>query len=763
MDVVSALPLAMAAVALLVGYWHWHVYLRGDREREQLFFAQLCLGIAIYDVAAAGSYAGDGAAAALWQRLQNAAVGVVAPSFLWFVLTYTRQGSRRVAWGLTAYYALHVVALLTLWNDWVLSPSHHVTRVPLPWGSTVVYDELRHGVLLRFSSLVHAVSILFVLAWTARYLRRAPAAERPRARRLAAGVGVFMLGALNDLAVTNALYSFVYLLEYAYLGMVLVMTHAMSSKVLDVARTRSELRRSLARLQRIFDSVEEVYVETTLDGRILVVSPSAERWVGKGMDVRGRSSFDFYVRAEDRDRLMAALLLKGRVFDFESTARLPDGRTVACAANLALVTDEDTGETRIVGSLRDITEQKRAEVERQRFEQQMLQAQKLESLGLLAGGIAHDFNNLLTGVLGSAELALVKLPPQHPARARVEAIRPLARRATDLCRELLAYSGRASFDVAPLELSALVREMDELLRVSAAKSVRLSYDLAEGLPAIAADATQLRQIVLNLVINAAEAIEGVGTVTVRTGRVFCSDADLVSPYLREPPPAGEYVALEVSDTGCGMSEATRARLFDPFFTTKFSGRGLGLAAVLGIVRGHRGTIQVWSGVGKGSRFRLLLPATRTAVGESRPTEAAAGWTGQGRVLLVDDEPWVREVGGEMLQHLGFEPTLAGGGRSAIELFRGTPDAFVLAIVDLTMPDLGGLEVVRELLRIRPGTPLLLASGYSEEEGTEMLAAEGARGFLAKPFSLEELRRRIREALEPAAGAGRRPSVAQPMR
>ncbi len=747
MSLVSALPLAMAALALYVGFWHWRIYARGEREREHLLFAVLCLGIALYDVGSAGSSAqGALGEAALWQRLQNAALGIVGPALLWFVRAYTRQGSSRIAWVLTAYYAFHVLALLTIWNDWVLSAAGRVTTVPLPWGSAVVYEELRHGPLLRFSSLVHAAGILLPLVWAARYVRRAPPAEQRRARQLALGLGVFLLGALNDLAVTNSFYSFLYLLEYSYGAMILVMTGGMSESVLEVARTRSELRRSLARLQRIFDSVEEVYLETTLDGRILEVSPSAQYWVGKDVDLRGMSSWDFYAHAKDRERLIAALRSEGRVRDFETTARLPDGRTVICASNLSLVTEEETGESRIVGSLRDITEQKRAEAERHELERQMQQAQKLESLGLLAGGIAHDFNNLLTGMLGSAELALLKLAPDHPARPRVEAIRPIARRATELCRELLAYSGRARFDVVPVDLSALVRDMEELLRVSLPKKTHLERELASGLPAIVGDATQLRQIVLNLVINAAEAMEGSGIVRIATRACRCAAGELASPYVSETPPGGDYALLEVRDTGPGMSDTVRRHLFDPFFTTKFSGRGLGLAAVLGIVRGHRGTVQVLSEPGKGSTFRVFLPVATAALSEPREAVAEAPWVGQGRVLLVDDEASVREVGAAMLAHLGFEVTLAEGGRRALEVFGSQGDGFALAIVDLTMPDLSGIEVVHELTRLRPDVAVLITSGYGEEEGEALLEREGVRGFLPKPFALDELRQKVRAAL-----------------
>jgi CheY-like chemotaxis protein len=293
--------------------------------------------------------------------------------------------------------------------------------------------------------------------------------------------------------------------------------------------------------------------------------------------------------------------------------------------------------------------------------------------------------------------------------------------------------------------------MDELLQVSVPKKTRIERDLAPDLPPIVGDATQLRQIVLNLVINAAEAMDGGGSVRISTCLRRCSAADLVSEYVSEAPPGGDYVLLEVSDAGPGMSEEVRRQLFDPFFTTKFSGRGLGLAAVLGIARGHRGTVQVVSEPGRGSSFRLFLPVADATPAETPDAPPEAPWTGRGRVLLVDDEASVREVSAAMLAHLGFEVTVAEGGRSALELFSCAADDFALVIVDLTMPDFSGVEVVRELLRIRPATPVLVASGYSAEEGAALLEREGVRGFLAKPYSLEELRRRIRAALPPEAG------------
>jgi CheY-like chemotaxis protein len=308
---------------------------------------------------------------------------------------------------------------------------------------------------------------------------------------------------------------------------------------------------------------------------------------------------------------------------------------------------------------------------------------------------------------------------------------------------MLAYSGRTSFDLAPLSLSRLLNETRELLRASASKRVAIEYDLAPDLPDVVADPAQLRQIVLNLLVNASEAIgDNAGTIVLRTHLKHCSRADLDSRYLAETPPEGDYVLLEVADTGAGMGEETRMRLFDPFFTTKFSGRGLGLAAVLGIVRGHRGTIQVESQPGRGSTFRVLLPASGKAVSAPAAPDAQVGWRGRGRVLLVDDEAHVRAVGKDMLEHFGFEVSLAEGGRSAVAAFAASPHTFSVAIVDLTMPDLDGVEVTRRLLAIRPELPVLMTSGYTEEETAARLNGAGVRGFVAKPFSLEELRARL---------------------
>jgi len=385
----------------------------------------------------------------------------------------------------------------------------------------------------------------------------------------------------------------------------------------------------------------------------------------------------------------------------------------------------------------DVTEQKRAEEERLAMQLQVQQTQKLESLGLLAGGIAHDFNNLLCGMLGSAELALAQLPASHPARLDLDLTRETAQRATDLCKQLLAYSGKGRFVVEALDLSLLVEGMGQLLGLSVSKKSILRYQLERGLPAVEADATQLRQIVLNLVINASEAIgDKSGVVTIATGAMECQEDYLATAYLKETPHPGTYVYLEVSDTGCGMTEEVRRRVFDPFFTTKFTGRGLGLAAVLGIVRGHRGTVKLYSEPGRGSSFKVLLPATET---RAQPAELVArkaeAWKGSGTVLLVDDEETVRTVGARLLRHFGFDVLVARDGREGVQMYREHREGIRCVILDMTMPHMNGEEAFRELRALDPAVRVILTSGYNEQEATNRFAGKGLAAFIQKPFQL----------------------------
>ena len=396
----------------------------------------------------------------------------------------------------------------------------------------------------------------------------------------------------------------------------------------------------------------------------------------------------------------------------------------------------------VIGVSIDVTERRRAE-------EALLQAQKMESLGVLAGGIAHDFNNLLVGVLGNAGLAMAELPPESSAQPIIREIEIAGQRAADLARQMLAYSGKGRFVIQSIDLNALVLEMTTLLRVSINRSAIIRCELAATLPPVEGDATQLRQLVMNLVVNASDALgEAGGAIRVSTGLVHAKRATLNAAYLSPQLRAGEYVFLEVADTGIGMDAETRARIFDPFFTTKFTGRGLGLAAVQGIARGHKGAIRVQSEPGKGATFTLLLPAA-AANTPPAPTIAAPApaWVTAGSVLVVDDEESVRTVTARALKLFGFAPILAADGQEGIDQFRKHQDEIVCVLLDMTMPRMNGEDAFAAIRQIRPDACVILTSGYSEQEATERLAGKGIAGFIQKPYELTSLRDAIRAAIE----------------
>jgi len=382
--------------------------------------------------------------------------------------------------------------------------------------------------------------------------------------------------------------------------------------------------------------------------------------------------------------------------------------------------------------------------QRRRSEEQMRNAQKLESLGVLAGGIAHDFNNLLVGVLGNAGLALLELPEDSSARQPIRDIEISAQRAAELTRQMLAYAGRGRFRVEPVDLSLVVEEMSQLLRRVISRQTQLSLRLARQVPAVVADVTQLRQVVMNLITNASDALgDAAGTVTLETGSVVADRAMLASTYLNEELPPGPYVYLQVSDTGSGMDSATSARIFEPFFTTKFTGRGLGLAAVLGIVRGHKGAISVQSTVGKGTTFRVLLPASTSTAGVTDAATGSALGRGAGLVLLVDDEEAVRGLARRVLERGGYQVIEAANGEDALGALADHRASVRAVVLDLTMPGLGGEATLQRIRQDSPRLPVIVSSGYVPEEGGTLADVP----FLAKPYRPSELVDAVKKAIE----------------
>jgi two-component system cell cycle sensor histidine kinase/response regulator CckA len=519
--------------------------------------------------------------------------------------------------------------------------------------------------------------------------------------------------------------------------------------VTDRRAIEQELRRNQQELTAILDSMSELVVYQDLGNRVLRANRAAGVSVGEPPQaLAGRLCHEIWHHRSEPCEGCAVIEARESGSYRQREIRDPFGRVFLIKGNP--VRNESGEVVGIVEVAENITERVRAQEERLSLERQLQHAQKLESLGVLAGGIAHDFNNLLTGVLGNADLALAKLPASSPVRAELTSIEEAAERAAELSSLMLAYSGRGKFSIGPVDLSTVVRGLGTLVEASFSKKAVLSYHLASDLPAVNGDATQLQQVVMNLLTNAAEAIgEAAGTISVTTRAVTCSRELLHATYVDDGLPAGSYVSLEVRDSGCGMDAETRAKIFDPFFTTKFAGRGLGLAALLGIVRGHRGAIRVDSERGKGSTFTLFLPAVEGAqVAAAAVAPASAPPLGAETVLLVEDDAGVREVAERMLSTLGYRILVARDGAEGVESFRDGLDRVDLVLLDLTMPRMGGEEALVEIRQLRPDARVVLCSGYGEEAATERVARAGLAGFLHKPYTLAKLA----EALAVARGA-----------
>ena len=463
--------------------------------------------------------------------------------------------------------------------------------------------------------------------------------------------------------------------------------------------------------------------------------------LGSVEDAIGTRFGDVALLDTDQIRADLARFVKGgyRSVEKHSETRGGDGHSRIVVYNTTGFVD-DGRLYRIWGNVRDVTAIMDAEREQDELEERMRAAQKLESLGLLAGGIAHDFNNLLFSIRGYAELARNDVAAGSPGEGFLDEIETAAGVASELCRQLLAYAGRGSFVLEPIAVNALIGDMRGLLESSVSGATALRIEFAEA-PPIVADASQLQQILLNLVINAAEAIGSrPGSIVVSSGVAECTSDELAGPHGDLELPAGDYTFIEVSDDGSGMSADTEARLFDPFFTTKFTGRGLGMSAVLGIVRAHHGSIAVSTEEGSGTRVRVMFPAAGESAVARRPdgnNGPPAPLSGEA-VLLVDDDDRVRAVGATMLERMGVTVFTADSGAEAVRVFADHADDISAVVLDLTMPEMDGVETFRRLRLRRNDVRVILTSGYTEQEATRHFVGRGLAAFLQKPYSATQL-------------------------
>jgi PAS domain S-box-containing protein len=525
---------------------------------------------------------------------------------------------------------------------------------------------------------------------------------------------------------------------------------------------RRQLEEQRLRLERVITSMKEGFAIVSFDTmRILSTNPAMEQMLGYEKNELAGRHFSEIQAGDEQERQAAGenimrIVSRDGFWEGELRNQRKDGAELIAHTTVSLVRE---GESQYFSCIQvDITEQKRLQEEKERLQGRLMAAQRLESLGRLAEGVGHEFNNLLTGIMGNAGLALDLLPAGDALAGMLEDVMRASERAAAVSRQLLAFSGKTGrFVVHPADLSELIEDLAGLAQASISKKVQVRMELARGIPLVEADVTQIRQVVLNLIANGAEAIgDSSGVVRVSTGAEDVDAGNVEDALSSGALKTGRYVHLEVSDDGCGMDEQTRSHIFDPFFTTKTAGRGLGLAAVLGIVRAHRGAIKVRSAPGEGSTFRVLLPAAEARAPRTPARGPSNGPRGAGAILVVEDEPIVRRTTLAALSQYGFEVRAAENGAVAVEMFQAMADQISLVVLDVVMPVMGGEEALGHIKRIRPDVPVVISSGHNDVESIERFNQADVDGILTKPYTAKQLVETLKAVLEKHAvrhGAG----------
>ena len=455
------------------------------------------------------------------------------------------------------------------------------------------------------------------------------------------------------------------------------------------------------------------------------------------------------------DRIVSEQIIRRGYSDtYEKEYIGKDGRLIPIELNTFIV-QEDGVNVGMWAIVRDISERKRLDAERSEMEKKLLHAQKLESLGAMAGGIAHDFNNLLMAIMGSLDFALDDPALTPKTRSSIETAMRASEKSAELSRQMLIYSGSGFYSPKDLDLGEVAHKNEDLFKSVIPKTTTLHCEINKGLPLILGDGEQIQRMLTNLVLNASESIgDNTGEVTIGTGVMDCDEEYLSGSQMEQKPEPGSFVFLEVRDTGCGMDAETQRKLFDPFFTTKFWGRGLGMAEVMGTVKGHHGAIIVESEVGKGTTIRVLFPVPKEVQAEpslvidaiDSKAPASESIASRKTVLVVEDEEFVRNMVLMRLESLGYETIPAVDGAEGVHLFRQRFNDIDLVLLDFAMPRMNGVEAFGELIRIKPDVKVILSSGYTENMVAKSFPGHKPAGFLNKPYNLNVMKTELERLL-----------------
>jgi PAS domain S-box-containing protein len=744
MNPASIPPIVMACISLYVAIYHFLIFSRIRERHQDLTFGLACITMALYALHSAGLYNAESALeGVVWQRGQVAAVSLLGLTFTWFLADYSRGIIKPlVRLIISAYFLFTLILVVTFpgWPFWLLDEPL-VSNLVLPFGIEVTYYEMTPGPGVILLALMGGVFYLFILAIGIKLRRQG---ETSRGQSLIISMTISFVCLCNDLAIALEFYQFVYLLEYSCLGIMILMGHSLSDEILEAVTVRQALKASKQKLELVLRGANLGQWNWHVPSGRLQFDKRWAKILGYSVEETPSTiaAWERLVHPDDLAHVFSVLKAhwrdKSPLFECEYRLKKKGGEWLWILDRGAILEWNNNGKPiHGAGTTLDISLRKQAEDERIETEERFRQAQKMEAIGTLAGGMAHDMNNVLGAIVGLTELIKDDTRPDDERYEDLKSILLATRRGRSLTQNLLGFARKGKYRKERVSLNRTVEEVAQLLERTINKTIVIETHLSKRLADIEGDSSQLSHLLMNLCINAADAIVSNGRIVISTENTIVDERSATANNDLMP---GHYIELSVNDNGCGIDKNTLNRIFEPFFTTKKPGKGtgLGLAMAYGSVQEHGGTMIVDSTPGEGTTVSIFLPTIATATQPDdivATTNAHQPTKGKGRVLMVDDEKMIRQIGRRMLERMGFEVSTAKNGAEAVNIYKEDKN-IDLVMLDLGMPVMDGTECFKRIREINPQARVLIVSGFAEHQNTADLLEQGAMGLLQKPFSAQ---------------------------
>jgi len=752
-SLISALPIVLGSIVGYLGLYYLYIFFRLNYNREYLTFALTCLCVATYDFFSAGTYSSVSVAeGVMWQRLQFASIAVAGIAFIQFIYSHLSHKEWKIFFIFCTYLTFAAIVQMTDRSDltWKIN-EYSIKEIVLPFGEKITFYEGKPGFLTELQSIVGVLVFVYLFFVCLSYYRTK---LKERSKLLLISLVLFFIGVFNDLAVVSGYYKFIYIIEYSFMGMILLMAYSLTNELMQASIVKKELIASEEKHRKILQTIEDGYYEADIAGNLTFFNDSMCKILQYSKDELMGMNNRRFMDMENAKKVYNAFNwvyqtgnpYKG--FDWELIKK--NGSKCYVETSVSLKKGSDGNPIGFQGIMRDVTERRHLEDEKFKLEQKLRHAEKMEAMGTLAGGVAHDLNNVLSGIVGYPELLLLQLPKNSPLRKPILAMQNSGLKAAAIVNDLLAMARRGIVNYIVLNLNPVILEYLNSPEYEKMKSfypnILVETYLDDGLLNILGSPVHILKVIMNLVTNSAEAAGDKGKIIITTANRYIDKP--ISGY--ENIEEGHYVILTVSDSGSGIHSQDMKRIFEPFYTKKKmgkSGTGLGLAVVWGTVKDHKGYIDIDSAEGIGTTFKLYFPVTREELTQDKCDLSIEDYMGKGQtVLVIDDVKEQRELLSEILTTLGYSASTVSSGEAAIEYLQN--NSVDLIILDMIMdPGMDGLDTYKQILKLHPGQKAIIASGYSETNRVKEAQRLGTGKLVKKPYTLEKIGFAVKTELE----------------